>query len=77
VPSFVVVALGVDATRALVLSQVVLSLAVPVPMVALIGFACRRRTMGAHRLSPTTAALAIAAAISVIALNGMLVAQAF
>jgi manganese transport protein len=76
VPSFVVVGYGVDATRALVLSQVVLSLAVPVPMVALIAFACRRQTMGLHRLSPVTAALAILGAVGVIALNGMLVAQA-
>src|SRR5260221_4384776 len=35
VPSFAIVALGVDATRALVLSQVVLSLVLPIPMIAL------------------------------------------
>lgn len=75
-PSFVVVALGFDATRALVLSQVVLSLAVPVPMVALIGFACGRRTMGPHRLGRAMAALAIAAALAVVALNAVLIAQA-
>ena len=36
VPAFVVVAAGVDPTHALVLSQVVLSLALPVPMIALL-----------------------------------------
>jgi manganese transport protein len=34
-PAFVVVVLGIDATRALILSQVALSLVLPVPMVAL------------------------------------------
>ena len=33
-PSFVVGALGIDATRALILSQVALSLVLPVPMIA-------------------------------------------
>ena len=45
-PAFVVVALGVDTTRALVLSQVVLSLALPVPMVALVWLTGRRDVMG-------------------------------
>ena len=38
VPAFVVVGLGVDATNALVVSQVVLSLALPLPMIALLVF---------------------------------------
>ena len=74
-PSFIVVALGLDATRALVLSQVVLSLAVPAPMAALIVFACRRETMGPLRLSRTMAVLAVVAAIIVIALNVVLVVR--
>ena len=41
-PAFVVVAIGVDPTRALVISQVVLSLALPVPMIALMIFVFRR-----------------------------------
>ena len=35
IPAFVVVALGVNATNALVYSQVALSLALPAPMIAL------------------------------------------
>src|SRR5581483_10648713 len=46
VPAFVVVALGVNATAALVLSQVVLSFALPVPMVALVLLTRRREVMG-------------------------------
>jgi manganese transport protein len=73
VPSFVVVAFGVEATRALVVSQVILSLAVPVPMVALIVFACRRDTMGEFRLSRAATMLAAVAALVVISLNVVLV----
>ena len=46
IPAFVVVAAGVDPTRALVLSQVVLSFALPVPLVALAIFTGRRDIMG-------------------------------
>ena len=38
VPAFVVVGLGVNATKALVISQVVLSIALPLPMIALLIF---------------------------------------
>jgi manganese transport protein len=76
VPSIVVVALGVDATRALVLSQVVLSLALPFPMAALIWFSNRRGVMGEHRSAPLLAATAGGAALAVLALNVVLVVQA-
>src|SRR5579863_6163949 len=46
VPAFVVVGFGADATKALVLSQVVLSIALPLPMVALIMFTRRADIMG-------------------------------
>ena len=46
-PAFVVVALGVNATNALVISQVVLSIALPLPMIALMIFTGRRDIMGA------------------------------
>jgi manganese transport protein len=45
-PAFVVVALGVNATNALVVSQVVLSIALPLPMIALLIFTGRRDIMG-------------------------------
>ena len=37
-PAFVVVGLGVNATNALVISQVVLSIALPLPMITLLMF---------------------------------------
>lgn len=76
-PAFVVVAMGVDATRALVLSQVVLSIALPVPMLALIHFTARRDLMGRHATGPAFRALALAGATLVLGLNCVLLAQAF
>src|ERR1700719_4093806 len=46
VPAIIVVAMGVDSTQALVLSQVVLSLVLPVPMIALLVLTGRRDVMG-------------------------------
>ena len=75
VPAFVVVGLGVNATHALVLSQVVLSLALPVPMVALLLLLRRPDVMGVYVARPRTQALAIAATTLVLALNLVLVFQ--
>ena len=74
-PAFVVVGFGVDATQALVLSQVVLSLALPVPMVTLLLLTGRADVMGAYVNSNLTARLAILAAVIVLALNLLLVLQ--
>src|SRR5262249_21716786 len=46
IPAFVVVALGANATGALVISQVVLSIALPLPMISLLIFTSRRDMMG-------------------------------
>jgi manganese transport protein len=77
IPAFVVVALGVNATQALVVSQVVLSLALPAPMIALILFTRRRDIMGAYVNSRATDAAAIFAAAAILAMNALLVAQTF
>ncbi|HJP97267.1 MAG TPA: Nramp family divalent metal transporter [Rhodanobacteraceae bacterium] len=75
IPSFVVVALGIDATRALVLSQVMLSLALPIPVAALLWFTSRRNLMGMHRNAVPTTTIAVAAAGAVVALNVVLLVQ--
>lgn len=77
VPAFVVVALGVDSTRALVMSQVVLSIALPVPMIALVLFTRRRDLMGAEVNRPLTSVLAIGGTAVVLALNAVLLLQTF
>jgi manganese transport protein len=74
-PAFAVVALGVNATEALVASQIVLSLALPVPMLALLWFTSRRDVMGAFVNSRLTQVGAIAAAAVVLTLNFVLLAQ--
>lgn len=76
-PAFAVVALGYNATDALVLSQVVLSIALPVPMVALIIFSGRRDVMGAFAVGPVLRILSILAAVLVLGLNFVLLAQTF
>ncbi|KFG92704.1 manganese transport protein MntH [Burkholderia paludis] len=77
VPAFVVVALGVNATQALVLSQVVLSFALPVPMVALVLFTRRRDLMGEFVNSRVTDIAAIGATAIILVLNAILLLQTF
>jgi manganese transport protein len=55
-----------------VLSQVVLSLALPIPMVALVRFTASRDVMGEFTNTRLTTALAIAATGFVCLLNGIL-----
>jgi manganese transport protein len=73
VPAFVVVALGVNATKALVISQVVLSIALPMPMIALVLFTRRRDIMGAFVNKSLTNAVAFGGTAIILGLNTLLV----
>ena len=77
VPALIVLAIGVSPTRALVLSQVVLSFGIPFALVPLVLLTRRKDVMGAHvnRRSTTVVAVAIAALIGT--LNVFLLAQTF
>lgn len=77
IPAFVVVALGVNATDALVYSQVVLSLALPAPMIALVMFTRRRDIMGEFVNSRLTAGISILGTVVIVALNIILLLQIF
>lgn len=77
VPSFVVVALGVNATHALVISQVILSLALPLPMAALLWFTCDKDVMGVYKNRASVAVIATLAALIVLSFNVVLVLQTF
>jgi len=77
VPAFAVVGMGVNATQALVMSQVVLSIALPVPMIALIIFSSRRDIMGDFIPGVTLRLLARLGACAVLALNFVLLAAVF
>ena len=74
-PAFAVVAMGVDATHALVLSQVALSFALPIPMIALVAFTGSRRVMGRFVNSRALQALAWAGCAGILALNVVLLVQ--
>jgi manganese transport protein len=74
VPAVVVVALGCDSTQALVISQVVLSFVLPVPMVALIVFTRSRQVMGPFATRGLTHTAAILGCALVVALNLVLLA---
>ena len=76
-PAFVVVALGVNATSALVVSQVVLSIALPLPMITLLIFTGRKDIMGDFANGRWTRVFAILATVIVLALNAFLLAQTF
>src|SRR5271154_3635064 len=75
IPAFIVVALGVNATNALVISQVVLSIALPLPMISLLIFTGRADIMGRFVNSALTNVAAIAGAAIVLVLNLFLIAQ--
>ena len=75
VPAFVVVAWGVNATQALVVSQVVLSVALPLPMIALLLFTGRADIMGKFVNGRVTRIAAVVATVLVLVLNTFLIVQ--
>jgi manganese transport protein len=77
IPAFVVVGLGVNATQALVISQVVLSFALPIPMVALVLFTRRKDIMGEFANGRLTDIAAIAGTVIILVLNLVLLLQTF
>jgi manganese transport protein len=76
-PSLVVIALGLDPTRTLVLSQVILSFGIPFALIPLILFTRREDLMGTLVNRRVTTLLAMAVAAVIIALNLFLLYQAF
>ncbi len=76
-PALVVVAVGTDPSRALVLSQVVLSFGIPFALVPLILFCRDRDLMGALVNRRVTTVTAVVVATVIIALNAFLLAGTF
>ena len=77
IPAFVVVALGANATNALVISQVVLSIALPLPMISLLMFTRRADIMGQFANSRLTQIAALVGTAVVLLLNIFLILQTF
>jgi manganese transport protein len=76
-PAFVVVAIGVDPSRTLVISQVVLSFGIPFALIPLIRFTADRRVMGHLVNRRLTTAVASAVASAIVGLNAFLLAATF
>lgn len=76
-PALVVLALGIDPTGALVISQVVLSMGIPFALVPLVIFTARRSVVGAHANKPVTTVLAVLVAAAIITLNVALLVLTF
>ena len=76
-PAVAVVAMGVGATDALVMSQVLLSLVLPVPMIALLVLIRRPQVMAGFAIGRRMQCLAGFATAVVLVLNGILLLQSF
>src|SRR5207237_10924940 len=68
-PALVVLAIGLDPTRSLIISQVVLSFGIPFALIPLVLLTRRRDVMGALANRRSTTAVAAVAAALIVALN--------
>ena len=76
-PALVIIALGIDTTRALVLSQVVLSFGIPFAIIPLVLFTRRRDLMGGLVNHPVTTLAAAIVTLLIVGLNIFLLYQTF
>ncbi|MGE0026669.1 MAG: Nramp family divalent metal transporter [Thermoleophilia bacterium] len=74
-PALIVLAIGVNPSRALVLSQVVLSFGIPFALIPLVLFCRDRRLMGGLVNRPATTAVAAVVAALIVVLNAVLLVQ--
>src|SRR5262249_11848174 len=77
VPALVAIYLGLDPTKTLIISQVVLSFTLPIPVVTLILFTRNPEIMGGLVNHRSTTALAWACAVIILSLNAVLLYQTF
>jgi manganese transport protein len=73
VPALVILAVGIDPTRALIISQVVLSFAIPFALVPLVRFTANRTLMGGDVNHRGTTAVAWLVALVITVLNVVLI----
>jgi manganese transport protein len=76
-PALIILAIGVDPSRSLVISQVVLSFGIPFALVPLVIFTSRRNLMGALVNTRATSAAAWVVASLIICLNVFLLYETF
>ena len=75
IPALVVIAIGLDPLRILVLSQVVLSFGLPFAVAPLVWFTTRKRLMGALTNRPLTTVAAVIVVAVIVTLNAALLLQ--
>lgn len=76
-PALVILAIGVNPSRALVLSQVVLSFGIPFALIPLLSFCRRRDLMGGLVNRRATTVIAVVVIALIVTLNGFLLYQTF
>jgi len=76
-PSLIVISIGLDPTRTLVISQVLLSFGLPFAIIPLVMFTSRKEVMGVLVNRRSTTALASLAAVIIVVLNLYLLYQTF
>ena len=76
-PTLVVIAMGLDPTRTLVISQVVLSFGLPFAVIPLVQFTRRKDIMGEMVNKPLTTFAAAVVAALIVALNIYLLVRTF
>jgi manganese transport protein len=77
IPAFVVIGLGADPSRTLVLSQVILSFGIPFALIPLVWFTSKRELMGVLVNARATTAAAVAVATIIVGLNVFLLYTTF
>jgi manganese transport protein len=77
IPAFVVIGLGLDPSRTLVISQVVLSFGIPFALIPLVVFTSKREIMGVLVNRRLTVAAAVVVAALISGLNVFLLVQTF
>jgi manganese transport protein len=76
VPAFVL-ALSCNTMTAMILSQVVLSFVLPLPMIALVVLSSRKSVMGDFVMGRRAALAAVVATVLIVLLNVVLIGQTF
>jgi manganese transport protein len=72
-----VIALGVDSFKALIVSQVLLSIQLPFTVIPLLWLSRSRRVMGADRMNTIQLGVGVLLAAIIIGLNAFLLYQIF
>ncbi|MCA1839076.1 MAG: Nramp family divalent metal transporter [Actinomycetota bacterium] len=75
IPAIIVIAIGADPLRILILSQVVLSFGLPFAVVPLVLFTSKKRLMGQLTNRRSTTLIATVIALMILSLNGVLLVQ--